>query len=208
MDREEISSKSFLTIKTSDRALFSEQWLPQPWKCEGKARCLYGRLCGRRGWQGQTKWAPRCFSILIAWSLGVYLGNPGEFQVWLQRTVGVNKHVRGGRGDLESSLSWVWRGVPKASDWWLRTLHILIGNGECLASCSGAGYGETSVWKLCSNLCSKDIEERQREREDSERDSFQAGVILRNFLVIRKFHLPCIMVGGNGNREKGGKIRI
>ena len=50
--------------------------------------------------------------------------------------------------------------------------------------------------------------ERERERDDSERDSFQAGVILRNFLVIRKFHLPCIMVGGNGNREKGGKIRI
>lgn len=52
-------------------------------------------------------------------------------------------------------------------------------------------------------------QERETERERfRERDSFQAGVLLRNFLVIRKVHLTFIMVGGNGNREKGAKIRI
>lgn len=103
-------------------------------------------------------------------------------------------------GELEISLH---RVSGEEWDWWLRTLHILIGNGE-LASCSGAGYGKTSVWgsfAFYSVLqgCKKESESET----ETERDWFQPGRPLRNFPVI--LCLTCTMVGGNGNRENGAK---
>lgn len=99
-------------------------------------------------------------------------------------------------GAWKVTLSCVWWGVPKASDWWLRTLHILIGNEECLTSCSGAGYDKTSVWKRCSNLCSKDIEgrdrERQRERRFQREIHSRQGYYLGTFWLSEKFILPLL----------------
>lgn len=117
---------------------------------------------------------------------------------------------QGKQGETWKVLCRVWWGVPKASDWWLRTLHPDRQWGMSYFLFWGLRYDKTSVWKCCSNLCSKDIEERQREteREKIQRDSFQAGVLLRNFLVIRSSSY--LYYGGWQwkQRKRGGKIRI
>lgn len=68
------SNKSFLTIKMSDRAPFFRAVTPSPLKAWRRSwMSIWSAVWrGRPGW---TKWASRCFSILIAWLLGVYWGN-------------------------------------------------------------------------------------------------------------------------------------
>jgi len=120
---------------------------------------------------------------------------------------------QGKQGETWKVLSRVWWGVAKASDWRLRTLHILIGNRECLTSCSGAGYDKTSVWKLCSNLCSKDIEERQRETKrerprerDSEREIHsRQGYYLGTSWLSEKFILPLLWWVAMETKKRGPK---
>lgn len=131
---------------------------------------------------------------------GCVLRKPSWVESVVAQNWRVNKHVRGSRGRTGD--------FSASGEWW--GMRLMVENFTYsdrqweLASCSGAGYGKTSVWgSFAFYSVLKGCKKESESETETERDWFQPGRPLRNFPVI--LCLTCTMVGGNGNREKGAK---
>lgn len=101
---------------------------------------------------------------------GCVFREPRQVDSTVAENYSMNHHVRGARRRRRFLCVRCVLRVTKAWDRWLRTIQILMGSGERLASCSGTGYDKTSIEEaLLSILCSRDVGEKEgrgeRERE-------------------------------------------